>query len=124
MRDVLKERVQERIGCDTDNAVVLAIRLLICQKLGIPNTIDLPKLIQLQEEDGGFGVGWYYNFGRSKVRIGHRGYTATLSVEAIKGAVERGHIKDNLAVADAPQAQSHHADGFLTSVKKWVGMMY
>jgi hypothetical protein len=87
MRDVLRECVTERIGADDDNAIVLAIRLLVCQKLGVPNEKDLQALLKLQEDDGGFGVGWYYNFGRSGVKIGHRGFTAAFSVEAIKTAM-------------------------------------
>lgn len=87
MREVLKECVTERIGADDDNAVVLAIRLLVCQKLGVPNEKDVKALLKLQEADGGFGVGWYYNFGRSGVKIGHRGFTAALSVEAMKKAL-------------------------------------
>jgi hypothetical protein len=87
MRDVLRECVMERIGADDDNAIVLAIRLLVCQKLGIKNEKDLKALLKLQGGDGGFGVGWYYNFGRSGVKIGHRGFTAALSVEAIRAAM-------------------------------------
>ncbi|KAF1954259.1 hypothetical protein CC80DRAFT_595372 [Byssothecium circinans] len=99
MRNVLRECVTERIGSkvtiggEDDNAVCLAIRLLICQKLGIPNSVDLQTLLALQRDDGSFGVGWYYNFGRSKVKIGHCGFTATLAVEAIKGAAPRDVVQ-------------------------------
>ena len=88
LREILRACVTERIGVE-GNSVCLAIRLLICQKLGIPNTRGLQTLLSLQEEDGGFGVGWYYNFGRSKVKLGHSGLTAALSVEALKGSVQQ-----------------------------------
>lgn len=126
LREILKECVQERIGQDGDNAVCLAIRVLICQKLGIENKKDLQRLLELQEEDGGFGVGWYYNFGRSKVKIGHRGLTSALSVEAMKGAVERGDIVEPGVDAKERDVreQSQHGSGYLGWVKKWVGIMY
>lgn len=44
----------------------------------------MPALLRLQEEDGSFGVGWYYAFGKTNIKIGHRGLTCTLSTEAIK----------------------------------------
>ncbi|KAI1845376.1 hypothetical protein JX266_008471 [Neoarthrinium moseri] len=95
MRDVLRGAVEDRIGSKTtigdeeDNAACLAIRLLICQRLGTPNPVDLKALLELQEEDGSFGIGWYYGFGKSQAKIGHRGLTAALSVKAIKGAVSQ-----------------------------------
>lgn len=82
--ELLAARVQERIGTTPDNAACLAIRLLICQDFNIPNQEDLQALLRLQEDDGSFGVGWYYRFGRSQIKIGHRGFTATLALEAIK----------------------------------------
>lgn len=114
MREILKDCVTERIGLD-GNAVCLAIRLLICQKLGIPNSKDFQALLALQEEDGGFGVGWYYNFGRSKVRIGHRGLTAALSVEALKGASLR-------YLSDEEKAHVESRGNTLISWMKWVGI--
>ncbi|KAF2748684.1 hypothetical protein M011DRAFT_374562, partial [Sporormia fimetaria CBS 119925] len=83
LKAMLKECVSERLGVE-GNSVCLAIRIFLCVKLGIPHSKkDLERLVAMQEEDGSFGVGWYYNFGRSGVKIGHRGLTAALAVEAL-----------------------------------------
>ncbi|PVH99849.1 hypothetical protein DM02DRAFT_614745 [Periconia macrospinosa] len=92
MREALRDRVQERIGKDMDNALRVAIRVLICQKLHIPNAEDLKALLALQQDDGGFGVGWFFRFGKSEIRIGHRGLTASLAMKAIKEAVKRDDV--------------------------------
>lgn len=88
IKELLITRVEERIGTETDNAICLAIRLLVCQYLDIPNHEDMEALIQLQEEDGSFGVGWYYAFGRTNIKIGHRGYTCALATEAIRAYIK------------------------------------
>lgn len=117
MKDELRACVTERIGTEVDSAVFLAIRVLICRKLGIPNPQDLETLIGLQEDDGSFGIGWYYNFGKSKIKIGHRGLTAALSVEAIKGAVERNYLSGSITppVRDGEQS-------YMAWAKSWFGI--
>ena len=92
MKELLITRVLERIGTEKDNAICLAIRLLICHHFNIPNHEDLPALLQTQEEDGSYGVGWYYAFGRSNVKIGHRGFTCTLAAEAIQAYTKGGKM--------------------------------
>lgn len=125
MREVLRECVKERIGTkipigdEKNNAVCLAIRLILCQYLGVPNQEDLRALLALQQHDGGFGVGWYYNFGKSKVKIGHRGYTATLAMEAIHRAVERKELIVQAQGASGA-VKSWSTPGYLAWFKKYL----
>jgi len=95
LASILKTVVTERIGRDAlDNPAALAIRLLICQEFGIINEEDLVRLLQLQDVDGSWNGGWFFAFGKSKIRVHHRGLTTGMAVEAIKGAlgVEKGGL--------------------------------
>jgi hypothetical protein len=94
IKELLIIRVRERIGTQTENAVCLAIRLILCHDFNIPNDEDLPALLRLQEADGSFGVGWFFAFGRTNIKIGHRGLTCALSTEAIKVYQGKKMFKD------------------------------
>ncbi|RDB25337.1 Alpha-D-glucose-1-phosphate phosphatase YihX [Hypsizygus marmoreus] len=82
LKPLLKERVQERIGAEGD-ALALAMRILVCDFVGIRNEIDLRTLLPLQCEDGGWEIGWIYKYGSSGIRIGNRGLTTALAVKAV-----------------------------------------
>ncbi|KAJ6617998.1 Haloacid dehalogenase-like hydrolase-domain-containing protein [Mycena sp. CBHHK59/15] len=81
-KPVLKERVQEGIGKPGD-ALALAMRILICQYVGIGNEVDLRTLLSMQCEDGGWEVGWIYRYGSSGMKIGNRGLATALAINAI-----------------------------------------
>jgi hypothetical protein len=83
MDELVKERVQELVGGDGD-ALTLAMRLLACEYVGLPNDVDLRKLLPLQCEDGSFETGWMYRFGTTGIKIGNRGLTTAMSINAIE----------------------------------------
>ncbi|PVH96443.1 hypothetical protein DM02DRAFT_569562, partial [Periconia macrospinosa] len=62
LRDHLIRRVSARVGTETDNALCPAVRILICQSLGIKNEVDVQILLGLQEKDGSFGKAWYVRY--------------------------------------------------------------
>jgi len=83
LKPLLKERVQERIGAEGD-ALALAMRILVCDCVGIRDDVDLRALLPLQSEDGGWENGWMYKYGASGIRICNRGLTTALAINAIK----------------------------------------
>jgi hypothetical protein len=83
MDALTKERVQELVGADGD-ALTLAMRLLACEYVGLVNDVDLRKLLPLQCEDGSFETGWMYRFGTTGIKIGNRGLTTAMSINAIE----------------------------------------
>ncbi|KAA1473914.1 HAD-like protein [Dentipellis sp. KUC8613] len=83
LKPLLKERLQERIGASGD-ALALAMRVVACATVGIPNEMDLRQLLPLQCEDGGWPAGWVYKYGSSGVKIGNRGLTTALALNAIR----------------------------------------
>ncbi|KAG2138330.1 Haloacid dehalogenase-like hydrolase-domain-containing protein [Suillus clintonianus] len=82
IKPLLIERVQERIGAEGD-AMALSMRLCLCAYLGLRNNVDLRTLLPLQCEDGGWEIGWVYQYPSSGVKIGNRGLTTSLAVKAI-----------------------------------------
>ncbi|KAJ8518255.1 hypothetical protein ONZ45_g4647 [Pleurotus djamor] len=90
LRPLLRERVQERMGADGD-ALALAMRILVCDFVGIRDEVDFRALLPLQLEDGGWEIGWIYKYGSSSIRIGNRGLTTALAINAIK-AIELSAI--------------------------------
>ncbi|RMD42097.1 hypothetical protein DV735_g3039, partial [Chaetothyriales sp. CBS 134920] len=85
--NILRERVMERVGAPGDS-ICLAMRLLACQSLGISNPVDLLTLRTIQCEDGGWEAGWIYLYGSADIRIGNRGLTTALAVNALsKGKI-------------------------------------
>lgn len=82
---LLKERIQERVG-QSGNALSLAMRLLTCNVFGIKDQVDLDVLLSLQCEDGGWGLDWMYRYGSTGIKIGNRGVTTALAINAIKVA--------------------------------------
>jgi hypothetical protein len=86
LEPLLKERVNERTGMAAD-ALALAMRVLACAAVGMQNTVDSRVLRLMQEEDGGWPLCWFYKYASSGVKIGNRGFTTALAVNALK-AVE------------------------------------
>ena len=83
LEDLLRERVEELIGAPGD-AIALAFRVVTCASLGVRNEVDMRNLLPLQEEDGGWEIGWIYKYGISGMRIGSRGYTTAMAIKAIE----------------------------------------
>ncbi|KAK0461065.1 Haloacid dehalogenase-like hydrolase-domain-containing protein [Desarmillaria tabescens] len=83
LKPLLKERVQERIGVQGDS-LALAMRILVCDYVGIRDDVDLRVLLPLQCEDGGWEIGWMYKYGSSGICIGNRGLTTALAIKAIE----------------------------------------
>jgi FMN phosphatase YigB (HAD superfamily) len=91
LKPVLKERVQERIGADGDS-LALAMRILVCDFVGVRDEVDLRTLLTLQCEDGGWEVGWMYKYGSSGISIGNRGLATALAVKAVE-AMAQPHLR-------------------------------
>lgn len=83
LKPLLKERIRERIGVQGD-ALALAMRILVCDYVGIRDEVDLRTLLPLQCEDGGWEIGWMYKYGSSGICIGNRGLTTALAIKAIE----------------------------------------
>ena len=82
MKPLLKERIQERIGADGD-ALALAMRILVCKSMDIRDDVDYSALLHLQCDDGGWDICWVYQYGSSGIRVGNRGLTTALAINAI-----------------------------------------
>ena len=82
LRPLLKERVVELVGNPGD-ALALAMRILVCNFVGIRNDIDLGALLALQGADGGWGIGWIYRLPSVGIQMGNRGLTTALAIQAI-----------------------------------------
>lgn len=83
LKPLLIERIQERIGVEGDS-IALAMRILVCDFVGLEDEIDLRSLLPLQCEDGGWEIGWIYKYGSSGLRIGNRGLTTALALNALR----------------------------------------
>ena len=79
---VLRARVLERVGCAGD-ALVLAMRVLAGAAVGLRMERDLAALLPLQCEDGGWEPSWMYRLHTSGDKIGNRGLTTALALNAI-----------------------------------------
>ncbi|KAJ7665709.1 Haloacid dehalogenase-like hydrolase-domain-containing protein [Mycena rosella] len=85
LKPLLKQRVEENIGKPGD-ALALAMRILVCNYVAIRSETDLGSLLSLQCEDGGWEVGWIYRYGSSGIKIGNRGLTTALAINAVDSA--------------------------------------
>ncbi|EQK97641.1 HAD-like protein [Ophiocordyceps sinensis CO18] len=81
--DMLKERVEERIGAPGD-ALSLSMRLVVCASMGVPDRRDLQTLLSVQEEDGGWEPSRLCGFPRLNLWLGNRGVTTAIAVNAIE----------------------------------------
>ena len=82
LAQLLRERVLERAGCAGD-ALALAMRMIAGAAVRLRLERDLAALLPLQYEDGGWGPSWIYKYGSSGIKIGNRGLTTALALNAI-----------------------------------------
>ncbi|KAH9007989.1 hypothetical protein EDB83DRAFT_2323490 [Lactarius deliciosus] len=73
---LLRARIEERTGAASDDALAGCV-------VGLRLVHDLVLLLPLQCEDGGWGPSWIYKYGSSGVKIGNRGLTTALALNAI-----------------------------------------
>ena len=94
LRLLLKLRLAERVGCDTD-ITAAALRLISCQALSVPNKKDLETLLAAQQSDGGWQIGWLNRYGSSGIKVGSRGGVTAMAVKGIRAA---GDLQQAIAV--------------------------
>jgi len=105
---LLRARVLERAGCSGDS-LALAMRVIAGAEVGLRMERDLAALLQLQWEDGGWDASWVYKYGTSGVKIGNRGLTTALALNAIAALHPQQTAKEercNAAVAAGAAADS------------------
>lgn len=76
-------RVQERVGLPGD-ALALGMRIVTAASVGIRDTQDYQKLLELQELAGSWPVGWLYGYPSSGIQIGNQGLTTAVAISAIQ----------------------------------------
>lgn len=87
-RPVLLQRVMERVGVPSD-ALALAMRISVLSQIGgIVADRDVAALKALQCEDGGWPNCYVYRQGSSSVRIGSRGLTTAIALNAIRATLK------------------------------------
>lgn len=99
MKDLKKKVITElrrRAGIDND-VLGAAMRLIACQSLGIDNPKDLKTLLKTQQLDGGWEVGWLWNYGKVRVRVGSRSVPTAMAVKGIAAAFSNEEIANRLA---------------------------
>lgn len=79
---MLRERIKERIGLGAD-APGLAMRLLICKRTDARDVQGMKDLMAMQEIDGGWEAGELFAYASKNLRIGNRGVSSALAVNAI-----------------------------------------
>jgi hypothetical protein len=84
---VFRERVQELIGAPGD-ALALAMRIIAAASVGVADTLDCDRLLEMQDQDGAFRPGWFYKYGASGLLIGNDGVTTALALQAIRAVQE------------------------------------
>jgi hypothetical protein len=94
IRPLLEECVRERVG-KYGSALDLAMRIILCDALGVDSGNDLQTLLGLQLPDGSWEAGWMYQYGSTGVRIGNKGLTTALALKAIKSAGQQQKSVDS-----------------------------
>ncbi|KAF9040811.1 HAD-like protein [Panaeolus papilionaceus] len=80
---LFREHCRERVGADGD-AFSLALRIVIMNKEGETSGNDMEKLLELQDRDGGFKIGWGFKAPVAGILIGNRLLTTVLALKALK----------------------------------------
>lgn len=83
----VRERVSELFGAPGD-ALALAMRIIAAASVGLTSVTDYERLLEMQDQDGGFRPGWFYKYGSSGLLIGNDGVTTALAIQAIKAYQE------------------------------------
>jgi len=79
---LLRARILERAGFPGD-ALALAMRVLAGAAVDLRMERDLEALLPLQCEDGGWEPSWFYKLHASGDKIGNRGLTTALALNAV-----------------------------------------
>lgn len=87
---LLAMRLKERINIAAD-PMGLAMRVLACQLVGLGSQAegDLVRLLAAQQVDGSFEVGWLCQYGKTGIKLGHRGLTTALAIKAVEAIREQ-----------------------------------
>ncbi|EIN08974.1 HAD-like protein [Punctularia strigosozonata HHB-11173 SS5] len=80
---LFSRRVLERFGAEGD-AMALAMRIIAASKVQFCDTVDYQRLLDMQEVDGSWPVGWVYKYGGADIVIGNKGLTTALAIEAVE----------------------------------------
>ncbi|KAH9167543.1 hypothetical protein EDB89DRAFT_1997211 [Lactarius sanguifluus] len=81
---LLRERIEEPTGVASGDALALAMCVLAgTVVVGLRLAHDVALLLPLQCEDSSWGASWMYKYGSSGVKIGNRGLTTALALNAI-----------------------------------------
>ena len=88
IRPLLQECVRERVG-KSGTALEFAMRIILCDALGLSFGNDLQTLLGLQLLDGSWEAGWMYRYGLTGVKIGNKGLTTALALKAISSAGQK-----------------------------------
>ncbi|KAF1939885.1 HAD-like protein [Clathrospora elynae] len=83
LRKPLATALRERVGRGGDSFAV-STRVLACQAMGVWAGSDVSRLKELQENDGGWEIGWVCRYGRSQKRIGSRGLVTAYAIKALE----------------------------------------
>ncbi|KAK7536957.1 Haloacid dehalogenase-like hydrolase-domain-containing protein [Phyllosticta citribraziliensis] len=83
---LLQERLRERTNVQSD-ALELGMRIVACHLMGIRDDLDLVQLLDMQAEDGSFEMGYLCMYGKTGVKLGHRGLTTALAIRAVEASV-------------------------------------
>ena len=83
LEELARECLREQIGAPGD-ALMLSFRIVACASLGIKDEVDMRSLLPLQQEDGGWQVGWLTKYGISGMKVGCRGYTTAMALKAVE----------------------------------------
>ena len=82
---LLVERIREQLGNPGD-ALALSMRVLVAHELGITAEAlsDCSRLLDMQNADGSWPVGWCYKYGWSGILLGNQGLTTAMAVDAVR----------------------------------------
>ncbi|KAL4781970.1 HAD-like protein [Aspergillus varians] len=83
LKSTLRERLMERIGVPVDS-ISLAMRLITCRAVGLRDAQGLKTLLQMQSEEGDWGLGTVYHYASKRLAIGNRGLSTALAIQAIE----------------------------------------
>ena len=79
---LLRARIQERVG-QSGNALDIAVRIIVCKWLDLDGDCDCQTLLGMQRKDGGWDAGCMYAYGSTGLKIGNRGVTTAMAIQAL-----------------------------------------
>ncbi|PNP43798.1 hypothetical protein TGAMA5MH_04080 [Trichoderma gamsii] len=84
MRELLKNEIRDRSGCDSD-VLGAALRILSAQAMRIPYAKrDVRVLLESQQLDGGWARVWLFKYGKEDIKVGSRGVITAMAVKALR----------------------------------------